>query len=149
MLLFKKKFLPAIRTGEKRQTLRIGKNARMKGGQKSYIPGFGHIRVTTVTEVALCDLTESDAQLDGFASLAALRAELENIYGEKLRQGEAIFKICFRPWDETLDGPCVGVRSTNHIFFLNGADVKLGFFLGRISDGESDAKCGEGAVLEK
>jgi hypothetical protein len=110
MLLFKKKFMPAIRSGVKRQTLRIGKNARMKSGQKSYIPGFGHIRITSVDQVQTADLTEGDATVDGFDSLAALLTELDQLYGEKFRAGEAIFRIRFRPWDESIDGPCISAK---------------------------------------
>ena len=39
MLLFKKKFLAAIRSGRKTQTIRLWKHQRMRSGQRSYIPG--------------------------------------------------------------------------------------------------------------
>ena len=80
MLLFKKKFLPAIRSGDKTQTIRLWKHRRMKAGQRSYIPGAGYIRVDAVDEVKLDELTEEDARRDGFDSVAALRAEIENLY---------------------------------------------------------------------
>jgi hypothetical protein len=48
MLLFKKKFLPAIRRGEKTQTVRLWKHRRLRPGQRSYIPGAGAIRVKAV-----------------------------------------------------------------------------------------------------
>ena len=53
MLLFKKRFLPAIRSGEKTQTIRLWKYRRMCAGQRSYIPGAGYIRVMAVDEVRL------------------------------------------------------------------------------------------------
>ena len=45
MLLFKKKFLPAIRAGEKTQTIRLWKFRHLRSGQRSYIPGVGYIRI--------------------------------------------------------------------------------------------------------
>ena len=53
MLLFKKRFLEAIRAGQKTQTIRLWKHVRMRAGQRSYIPGAGYIRVTAVEEVRL------------------------------------------------------------------------------------------------
>ena len=38
----------------------------MKSGQRSYIPGIGYIRITAVDQVEIDDLTDEDAQLDGF-----------------------------------------------------------------------------------
>jgi len=58
MLLFKKKFLDDIRTGRKTQTIRVWKVRHMRAGQLSYIPGVGYIRVDSVDEVALNDLTD-------------------------------------------------------------------------------------------
>lgn len=66
MLLFKKKFLAAIRAGEKTQTIRLWKHRRMRAGQRSYIPGIGPIRLTAVDEVDLDGLTDADARPDGF-----------------------------------------------------------------------------------
>jgi hypothetical protein len=45
MFLFKKRFLDAIRRGEKTQSIRLWKHRRMKAGQRSYVPGAGPIRV--------------------------------------------------------------------------------------------------------
>lgn len=95
MLLFKKKFLPAIRSGQKRQTLRFWKWRHMRAGQRSYIPGAGHILVTAVEEVRLEDLTDSDALADGFASLEELKAELAAIYPAHQAQGRKLFRIMF------------------------------------------------------
>jgi hypothetical protein len=80
MLLFKKKFMPAIRRGEKTQTVRLWKWRRMRPGQRSYIPGIGYIRIEAVDEVPLAELTEEDAKRDGFESAAQLRAEIERLY---------------------------------------------------------------------
>ena len=95
MLLFKKKFLPAIRRGEKTQTIRLWKYRRMKPGQRSYIPGAGYIRVTAVEEVALEALTDADALPDGFATAGELRAEIARLYPHQLAQGPRAYRIVF------------------------------------------------------
>jgi hypothetical protein len=95
MLLFKKKFLPAIRCGEKTQTIRLWKFARMRAGQRSYIPGAGYIRVTAVDEVRLEELTEEDAVRDGFATVALLRSEIAELYPQQLADGHRVFRIRF------------------------------------------------------
>jgi hypothetical protein len=95
MLLFKKKFLPAIRSGEKTQTIRLWKWRQMKAGQRSYIPGAGHVQVDAVDEVQLADLTDADAVPDGFATADALRLELQSIYGDRLAAGYKAFRIVF------------------------------------------------------
>ena len=101
MLLFKKKFLPAIRSGEKTQTIRLWKFRHMRAGQRSYIPGIGPIRITAVEPVEIDALTDADAIPDGFPSAAALQAELRTIYGEKLAQGHKAFRIAFQCVDES------------------------------------------------
>jgi hypothetical protein len=95
MLLFKKKFLPAIRAGEKTQTIRLWKFRHMRSGQRSYIPGVGHIHITSVEAVDIDALTDADAIPDGFETAAALQHELRTIYGDKLAQGYQAFRIAF------------------------------------------------------
>jgi hypothetical protein len=95
MLLFKKKFLPAIRSGEKTQTIRLWKFRHMRAGQGSYIPGIGRIRIISIEPVDIDALTDSDAIPDGFDSAAALQNELRTIYGEKLAEGYKAFRIVF------------------------------------------------------
>ncbi len=95
MLLFKKKFLDAIRAGQKTQTVRLWKWRKMKPGQRSYIPGAGYIHIEAVDEVALSQLTEADAVLDGFSSAAALRQEIEHLYPKQLAAGHRAFRIRF------------------------------------------------------
>lgn len=95
MLLFKKKFLPAIRSGEKTQTIRLWKFRRMRVGQRSYIPGVGAIRITAVEEVELMRLSDADAQPDGFATADELRRELAALYPTQLDAGYRPFRICF------------------------------------------------------
>ncbi|MEM8864478.1 MAG: ASCH domain-containing protein [Planctomycetota bacterium] len=95
MLLFKRKFLDAIRTGEKTQTIRLWKHRMMRDGQRSYTPGIGRIRIDRVETVEIDQLTDADAVPDGFADAAALKHELREIYGEKLQAGYQAFRIVF------------------------------------------------------
>jgi hypothetical protein len=95
MLLFKKKFLDAIRRGEKTQTIRLWKFRHMRSGQRSYIPGIGPIRITLVEPVDIDSLTDADAILDGFPSADALQTDLRTIYVEKLASGHKVFRINF------------------------------------------------------
>jgi hypothetical protein len=96
MLLFKKKFLPAIRTGEKTQTIRLWKYRRMRSGQRSYIPGAGHIRIMVVEEVELDRLTDADARPDGFETAQELRAEIARLYPHQLAAGYRAYRIRFQ-----------------------------------------------------
>lgn len=95
MLLFKKKFLPAIRSGEKTQTIRLWKFRHMRTGQRSYIPGIGPIRITLIEPVEITELSDADAVPDGFQSASELQNELRTIYGDKLAQGYKAYRIAF------------------------------------------------------
>jgi hypothetical protein len=100
MLLFKKKFLPAIRQGEKTQTIRLWKWRMMRAGQRSYIPGVGYIRIDQVEEVRLEDLADEDAIPDGFATADALRKEIDEIYADKLAAGYQAYRVVFHLLEE-------------------------------------------------
>ena len=95
MLLFKKKFLPAIRRGEKTQTIRLWKHRRLRPGQRSYIPGIGAIRILAVDEVHLEELTDDDARPDGFDTADALRGEIGQLYPDRVAAGCKAFRIRF------------------------------------------------------
>ncbi len=102
MLLFKKKFLDLIRSGAKRQTVRVWPKRRLRAGQMEFVPGLGKVRVTAFEPVRPADLSEADAHLDGFDSRDALLAELRTLYGDRL-DGVSCFRIRFAyPAD---DGP--------------------------------------------
>jgi hypothetical protein len=106
MLLFKKKFLAAIRSGEKTQTIRLWKYCRMRAGQRSYIPGVGYIRVETVEPVALDELDDRDAQPDGFATADLLRSEIAQLYGDVQAEGLHAYRIVFRVLDADEQAAC-------------------------------------------
>ena len=96
MLLFKKKFLPAIRSGEKTQTIRLWKRRMMRPGQRSYIPGAGYVAIDRVEQVRLEELADADAMPDGFDTADALRHVLTSIYGDKLAAGYQAYRVVFR-----------------------------------------------------
>jgi hypothetical protein len=104
MLLFKKKFLAAIRSGEKTQTIRLWKHRRMRPGQRSYIPGAGHIRLIAIDEIDLAQLTDDDARPDGFDTADQLRAEIDRLYPQQLRDGYRAYRIRFELAQEAADG---------------------------------------------
>ncbi len=95
MLLFKKRFLAAIRSGRKTQTIRLWKHRRMRSGQRSYIPGAGYIRVTAIDEVQLDELTDEDARPDGFETADQLRAEIARLYPKQLAAAQRAYRIVF------------------------------------------------------
>jgi len=95
MLLFKKKFLPAIRSGQKTQTIRVWKYRRMRPGQRSYIPGAGYIRLTKVEEVQIDALTDDDARPDGFDTADQLRGEIVRLYPRQIANGYRAYRIVF------------------------------------------------------
>lgn len=95
MLLFKRKFLPAIRAGEKTQTIRLWKHRMMRSGQRSYIPGVGRVRITLVEPVVIDDLSDADARPDGFPTADALRSELRDLYGDRLEAGYGAYRVVF------------------------------------------------------
>lgn len=100
MLLFKKKFLEAIRTGRKTQTVRVWKRRYVRAGQISYTPGVGRIRILAIEEVDLSELDEQDARRDGFDSVEQLVDEIRSLYAERLDDGYQVFRIRFEPAEE-------------------------------------------------
>ena len=95
MLLFKAKFIEAIKSGKKTQTIRLRRYCRMKPGQRSYIPGVGYIAITSIERVELDQLTDADAVLDGFPTADALRAELCDLYGADMLARRKLYIIRF------------------------------------------------------
>jgi hypothetical protein len=96
MLLFKKKFLAAILSGRKTQTIRLWPRAQFRSGQRSYIPGAGYIWIESVDPVELNELTDEDAVPDGFETAEALRAEIAAIYKQTEGRKRRAFRVRFR-----------------------------------------------------
>lgn len=106
MLFFKAKFLPLIRGGRKRQTIRLWRHARVKKGQRAYVPGLGHVTITHVDVLnSLRALTRADALADGFGSRREMLAEIHRLYPSP-GQGVRVFRVRFR-WRQE-DSPAPG-----------------------------------------
>lgn len=86
-LQFRRVFVPSILDGRKTQTIRAtlgggfapGRALRLQNGytKTSHV---GDAVIADVVEKHIDDLTQQDVELDGFASLEALRVELEATY---------------------------------------------------------------------
>lgn len=96
-ILFKRKFIAAIASGEKTTTLRRWKSRRVKAGTRAFVPGFGWLSILSCDRIHLKDLTEADARADGFPSLKALLATLAQIYPNRATDGRHWFRVVFRP----------------------------------------------------
>ena len=94
-LLFKKEFHEAIRSGRKRQTVRFWKRRPVKPGGRLYSPRLGRFLITDIEEIDPDSLTDEDARLDGFESVAALHAKLIDLYGSIAPPDRKCFKLSF------------------------------------------------------
>ena len=95
MLLMKKQYFDAIRSGTKRTTLRYWRSARLKDGAIHLVPGLGRIRIDRVIPVDWNDLTDDDARTDGFLSLDELRSALNLLYPHEERKNRTLYQIHF------------------------------------------------------
>src|SRR5687768_8981530 len=80
LLLFKKVFAEAIRSGRKRTTVRRWDRARVSPGKRAYCPGLGYLNIEAVEPVKWDELSEADAIADGFATLSEMKTTLLSIY---------------------------------------------------------------------
>jgi hypothetical protein len=95
-LLFKKCFFDAIRSGQKRTTIRRWSSARLKAGQRAFAPGLGYLTIEAVDVVRLEQLSDADALADGFDSLAQMKRMLRRLYPAAASDGRQWFKVSFR-----------------------------------------------------
>ena len=96
MMLFKKIFYRAIADGAKTTTLRYWRRRRVKPGSLHAVPHLGRIRVESVQQVCLADLTEQHARADGFQTLTDLRGALEKMYGQDpMTDGRQLYLVRF------------------------------------------------------
>ena len=85
MLLMKKAFFEAVRSGRKTVTVRYWRYQRVRPAEVHTVPGFGKIRIEQVRTVSLSALGEEDAVADGFASAAQMRKALTGLYPDLAR----------------------------------------------------------------
>lgn len=97
MLLMKKKFFDAMRSGRKTTTLRYWQRRNVRPGSTHRVPGFGRVHIDSVEEVGFEDLTVADAHADGLADLASLRREIEALYPAEQRRARTLYRIRFTP----------------------------------------------------
>jgi len=95
MLLMKKTYFDAIRTGRKTTTLRYWPRPMVRAGAEHRVPGLGRVRILAVEPVARAKLRLVDARADGFPSLAALRAALARLYPPGRRIGRTLYLVRF------------------------------------------------------
>jgi len=95
MLLMKKVFFEAIRSGGKTTTLRYWRRCQVRPGSLQTIRGLGKVRIDEATCAELDDLTDADAQADGLADLQALRTALRDLYPPARRKGRKLYLVRF------------------------------------------------------
>ena len=96
MLLMKKRFFEAIRSGEKTTTLRYWRRCMVRPGTLSTVPGLGKVLIEAAEAVDPDQLTDADARSDGFADLAELRSALHELYPAEQREGRKLYLVRFR-----------------------------------------------------
>ena len=102
MLLMKKEFFEAIRSGRKTTTLRYWRWLHVRVGSVHNVRGLGRVRIDAAGEVDPDELTDADAQADGLEDLASLTEALKTIYPPDKRNGRKLFQLEF-----TYLGPAV------------------------------------------
>ena len=85
MLLMKKQFFDAIRTGRKTTTLRYWRSPLVAPGSVHNIRGLGRIRIDRIHPIRLRELRAADARADGFETLTALKRALKKMYPTRRR----------------------------------------------------------------
>ena len=95
MLLMKKEFFPAVRSGTKTTTLRFWRHPRVRPHSIHRVPGLGAVRIDGIQPVEPRRLTAANAKADGFGSLPALRAALRRLYPPAKRSSRKLYRIRF------------------------------------------------------
>ena len=95
MLLMKKVFFEAIRSGEKTTTLRYWQRRMVRPGSLHTVPGLGKVHIDEAGPVEFGDLTDADAKADGFESLRTLKTNLHELYPSECREGRKLYLVRF------------------------------------------------------
>lgn len=95
MLLMKKRFFEAIRTGRKTTTLRYWTRRMVRPGSEHTVRGLGRVHIDAVEPVNLSELTDADARADGLAALSELRDALEQMYTPAQRSQRTLYRVRF------------------------------------------------------
>jgi hypothetical protein len=101
LLLFRKEFAGAIRSGAKTTTLRRWNRPRVVAGKRAFAPGIGWLIIEAVERIELKSLTDIDASSDGFTSKVVMLRKLKSLYPRSSGDGMKWYRVRFR-LDETL-----------------------------------------------
>ncbi len=91
----KKIFFDAIRSGAKTATLRYWRSPRVRVNTVHRVPGLGRVRIEDVRNVEFSQLTDHDAQVDGFHNLSDLCKAMDKLYPNESRGGRELYQIRF------------------------------------------------------
>lgn len=95
MLLMKKEYFEAIRDGSKTTTLRYWRGQLVRADTTQTIGGLGKVRIESIGQVEMPDLTDADARADGYENLAQLRQALGRLYPPEKRKGRSLYLVRF------------------------------------------------------
>ena len=95
MLLMKRQFFDAIRTGRKTTTLRYWSRRMVRPGSRHAIRGLGAVRIDDVQPIDAAALTDVHALADGFDGADSLRAELDRLYPPGARRARELYLVSF------------------------------------------------------
>ena len=105
MLLFKKTYQDAIRSGRKITTIRRWSRAMVRAGKRAFSPGLGWLHIESIEVIELDALSDEDAVQDGFPTAAQMRRQLRSLYPRRARDGKQWFRVRFHlPSTATLSG---------------------------------------------
>ena len=96
LFVFKKEYKPLIISGQKTQTIRIWKRCWLREGQIVNSPHLGKLRIESIKELKLSDLTQKDARLDGFESKAQMLDAIRKIYKDSHTGDARCYRVRFK-----------------------------------------------------
>ena len=95
MLLMKKVFFDAIRSGTKTTTLRYWRRKMVRPGSVHSVRGLGQLRIDDLHAIDADDLTDTDAMADGLAGRDELTSLLHQLYTPDQRSQRTLYKVTF------------------------------------------------------
>jgi hypothetical protein len=101
---FESKFVDQIRSGRKKSTVRRGIKVYRRGESVDLVSNgkvFKRARIIKVVVKRVSELTDKDAELDGFSTRDELLKELKKIYGD-IKEGDLVSVIYFDVGDESI-----------------------------------------------
>lgn len=97
-MIFTKKIAPRVMAGEVTRSTRLGRSRwklnsihPVQAGR--YGPIIGHIRIVGESRIRLGNITDKDAQREGYHSLATLKRHLRRVYKGRLSQDLEVWNV--------------------------------------------------------